>query len=136
MLDGVRDPRSAMIETGFHLLSAAPPAAALGQRRVRRISEAPREDLRSLVNVQDALDRIDQGGFAEGLIRMMIFLAHSRKEVRRSRLGRANQMLMSTEPFASMKPKHHRSERQASRSQFRFQFRLLAAWPVSCRVVT
>jgi pimeloyl-ACP methyl ester carboxylesterase len=105
-LDGVRDLQGAMIETGFHLLWAAPPVAALGQRRVRRISEAPQEDLRSLVSVQDALDRIDQGGFAEGLIRMMIFLAHSRKEVRRSRLERANQMLMSTEPFASMKPKH------------------------------
>jgi hypothetical protein len=37
---------------------------------------------------------------------MLIFLAHSRKEVRRSRLERSNQMLMSTEPFASMKAKH------------------------------
>jgi len=58
------------------------------------------------VSVQDALDRIDQGGFAEGLVRMLIILAQSRKEVRRSRLERANQMLVSTEPFASMKPKH------------------------------
>jgi hypothetical protein len=55
--------------------------------------------------VQDALDRVEQGGFAEGVIRMLILMAHSRKEVRRSRLERSNQMLMSTEPFASMKPK-------------------------------
>ncbi|ESQ17448.1 MAG: alpha/beta hydrolase [Thiohalocapsa sp. PB-PSB1] len=105
-LDGLRDLQSAMIETGFHLLWTAPPVAALGQPTARRVSEAPQEDLRSLVSVQDALDRIDQGGFAEGLVRMLIILAQSRKEVRRSRLERANQMLVSTEPFASMKPKH------------------------------
>jgi hypothetical protein len=81
------------------------PVAALGERQSRRISGAPQEDLRSLVQVQDALDRIDQGGFAAGVIRMLIRLAHSRKEVRRSRLERSNQMLLSTEPFASMKPK-------------------------------
>ncbi|AFL73014.1 DUF3141 domain-containing protein [Thiocystis violascens] len=104
--DGVRDLQNAMIETSFHLLWAAPPVEALGERMSRRISDAPQEDLRSLVQVQDALDRIDQGGFAEGVVRMLILLAHSRKEVRRSRLERSNRMLMSTEPFASMNPKH------------------------------
>ena len=59
-----------------------------------------------VVGVPDALDRIDLGDFADGVIRMLIFLANSRKEVRRSRLERSNQMLLSTEPFASMKPKH------------------------------
>ena len=54
--------------------------------------------------MQDALDRIDRG-VRGGIVRMLIFLARSRKEVRRSRLERANQMLMSTEPFASMKAK-------------------------------
>ncbi len=104
--DGVRDLQNAMIETSFHLLWAAPPVEALGERMSRRISDAPQEDLRSLVQVQDALDRIDQGGFAEGVLRMLILLAQSRKEVRRSRLERSNRMLMSTEPFASMNPKH------------------------------
>jgi hypothetical protein len=87
------------------LLWAAPPVQALGERLSRRISDAPQEDLRALVSVQDALDRIEQGGFAEGVIRMLIFLAHSRKEVRRSRLERSNRMLEATAPFASMKPK-------------------------------
>ena len=105
-LDGLRDIQGAMMELSFHLLWAAPALAALGAPRSQLISEAPQEDLRSLVQVQDALDRIEQGGFAEGVIRMLIFLAHSRKEVRRSRLERSNRMLMSTEPFASMKPKY------------------------------
>jgi pimeloyl-ACP methyl ester carboxylesterase len=104
--DGVRDLQESMIETAFHLLWAAPAVEALGERMARRISDAPQEDLRALVSVQDALDRIDEGHFAEGVIRMLIFLAGSRKEVRRSRLERSNQMLLATEPFASMKPKH------------------------------
>jgi hypothetical protein len=89
----------------FHLLWSLPPVAALGAPKSQLISEAPQEDLRTLVQVQDALDRIELGGFAEGVIRMLILLAHSRKEVRRSRLERSNRMLVTTEPFASMKPK-------------------------------
>ena len=83
----------------------SPATQALGERLSRVVSEAPREDLRTLTSVQDALDRIGQGGFADGVIRMLILLAKSRKEVRRSRLERSNQMLLSMEPFASMKSK-------------------------------
>ncbi|MGD2012027.1 MAG: DUF3141 domain-containing protein [Desulfobacterales bacterium] len=104
--DGVRDMQNAMIEQSFHLIWAAPSVAALGERQSQLVSDAPQEDLRTLVQVQDALDRIEQGGLPEGVIRMLILLAQSRKEVRRSRLERSNRMLMSTEPFASMMPKH------------------------------
>jgi pimeloyl-ACP methyl ester carboxylesterase len=105
--DGVRDIQNAMIEWNFNLLWGAPPVQALGERLSTTVAQSePREDLRTLTEVQDALDRIDLGDFADGVIRMLIFLAHSRKEVRRSRLERSNQMLLSTEPFASMKPKH------------------------------
>lgn len=105
--DGVRDMQNAMIEWQFHLLWGAPPVQALGERLSRTVAKSePREDLRTLTEVQDALDRIDLGEFADGVIRMLIFLANSRKEVRRSRLERSNQMLLATEPFASMKPKH------------------------------
>jgi len=104
-LDGMRDLQNAMIEWNFHLLWDSPPIQALGERMDGTISSAPREDMRTLVSVQEALDRIDQGGFADGVIRMLIFLAHSRKEVRRSRLERSNEMLMSTEPFATMEPR-------------------------------
>jgi pimeloyl-ACP methyl ester carboxylesterase len=105
--DGVRDMQNAMIEWNFHLLWAAPPVQALGERLAVTVAQSePREDLRTLTQVQDALDRIELGEFADGVIRMLIFLANSRKEVRRSRLERSNQMLLSTEPFASMKAKH------------------------------
>lgn len=104
--DGVRDMQNALIEWNFHVLWGAPHVQVLGERMSKVVSEAPREDLRTLTAVQEALDRIGQGDFADGVVRMLIFLAHSRKEVRRSRLERSNQMLLSTEPFASMKPKH------------------------------
>ncbi|QVL51227.1 MAG: DUF3141 domain-containing protein [Thiocapsa sp.] len=105
-LDNARDMQNAVIEWNFHLLWGAPPVQAMGEQLSRTVSEAPREDLRTLTSVQDALDRIELGDFADGVIRMLIFLAHSRKEVRRSRLERSNRMLMATEPFASMKAKH------------------------------
>lgn len=104
--DGLRDLQDALIEWNFHALWGLPPVQKLGERFGRTVSEAPREDLRTLTSVQDALDRIELGGFPDGVIRMLIFLAQSRKEVRRTRLERSNQMLMTKEPFASMKPKH------------------------------
>jgi len=103
--DVVRDMQNAMIEWNFNLFWGLPAVQTLGERMTSSMSEAPREDLRTLTSVQDALDRIELGGFEDGVIRMLIFLAHSRKEVRRTRLERSNRMLMTTEPFASMKPK-------------------------------
>jgi tellurite resistance protein len=104
--DGIRDIQDFWIESSFHWLYSTPHAKSIGANRSRRISDAPQEDLRSLVEVQEALDRMEEGGFAEGVIRMLIFLARSRGEVRRSRLQRSNEILEKTAPFAEMKPKH------------------------------
>jgi pimeloyl-ACP methyl ester carboxylesterase len=103
--DSVRDIQDGLIEWNFHLLWASPPVQKLGEGLSRTVSSAPQEDLHNLSSVQDALDRIAQGGFPEAVIRMLIFLAQSRREVRRSRLERSNKMLLTTEPFASMPPK-------------------------------
>jgi tellurite resistance protein len=62
--------------------------------------------VRGLASVQDALDRIEGGGFPEAVIRMLILLARASGSVRRSRLERSNHMLETTEPFASLSPKH------------------------------
>jgi len=76
--DGVRDLQNAMIEWNFHLLWAAPPVQAMGERLAVTVAQSePREDLRTLTQVQDALDRIELGEFADGVIRMLIFLANS-----------------------------------------------------------
>jgi len=103
--EGIRNLQTALIEWNFHLLWTSPPVESLGKPLSRTISEAPPEDLRTLSTVQDALDRIHIGGFADGIVRMLIFLARSRKQVRRDRLERANQMMTVTEPFAGMPAK-------------------------------
>jgi tellurite resistance protein len=60
------------------------------------------ETLRELPKVEAALAQIDQGGFAEAVIRMLILMARSRGAVRQSRLERSNLILQSTEPFKSL----------------------------------
>jgi tellurite resistance protein len=70
------------------------------------VSDTPPTDPYALAPVQDALDRIETGEFAEAVIRMLVLLARARGSVRRSRLQRSTEVLDATEPFASMKPKH------------------------------
>lgn len=104
--DGARDFQAFWIEMGFNWFYGAPQVKALGERKAVRISDTPQEDLRSLASVQNALDRIEVGSFAEAVIRMLILLARSRHEVRRPHLERSSRILSTQEPFASMKPKH------------------------------
>lgn len=104
--NGVRDVNEFMIEWTFNLMYGSPAARALGAPRSRHVSDAPLGDLRGLANVQEALDRIEEGGFPEAVIRMLILLARASGSVRRSRLERSNRMLETAEPFASLTPKH------------------------------
>ena len=60
--DGVRNIQDFGIEMSFNCFFNLPSVKALGERMSHRISESPREDLRSLSSVQDALDRIEVGG--------------------------------------------------------------------------
>jgi pimeloyl-ACP methyl ester carboxylesterase len=60
------------------------------------------ETLRELPKVEAALEKLEQGGFAEAVIRMLILMARSRGGVRQSRLERSNRILQSAEPFKSL----------------------------------
>lgn len=60
------------------------------------------ETLRELPEVEAALTKIERGGFAEAVVRMLILMARSRGAVRQSRLERSNLILRSTEPFKSL----------------------------------
>lgn len=102
----VRDWNEFAIEWTFHALYSSPAARAFGASRAVRVSDKPEADPRTLVPVQEALDRIETGEFAEAVVRMLVLAARARGSVRRSRLQRADEVLDATEPFASMKPKH------------------------------
>lgn len=48
------------------------------------------------------LAHVEQGGYPEAILRMLVLLARARGSVRRERLERSNQMLHSRPPFDSM----------------------------------
>jgi tellurite resistance protein len=102
----LRDWNEFAIEWTFHAVYSTPAARGFGAPRAVRVSDRPEADPLTLVAVQEALDRIETGEFAEAVVRMLVLGARARGSVRRSRLQRADQILDATEPFMSMKPKH------------------------------
>jgi pimeloyl-ACP methyl ester carboxylesterase len=100
--DGYRDVRDSLCELWCTALYGSPLLQALVPSDNLRISETPGTDLRAIPNVHAALENIDNGGFADAVIRMLILMAHSRTAVRRDRLERSNHVLTATEPFASL----------------------------------
>ena len=100
--DLYRDMRDGMVEATFNLIYGSPVMRALGANEPGRISDAPPTDLRTYGEVARALEGIDQGGYPEAVIRMLILLAHARKAVRRDRLERSNELLNMHEPFVAL----------------------------------
>ena len=101
-LDFARDLRHAALEWSFFALYGPPWMRHLASGDLGvPIATGPR-NLRETPEVQLALDHIGRGGFADAVIRMMIFMAKSRGAIRRDRLERSNRMLRTEEPFASL----------------------------------
>ena len=97
-----RDLREAGQELAFFSIWGSPWAIAYGRQRAYGRTHKRPEDLVSLPAVQDALARLEEGGYPEALLRILILLAHTRKDVREDRLARSAKMLNETEPFNSM----------------------------------
>lgn len=100
--DAARDARDAWLERSFHATYEW--LAALGIARVEAPPEPPANLLADAPEVRDALARMAVGGYAEGVVRMMILLAQARGGVRRDRLVRSTALMRETEPFAAMTP--------------------------------
>ncbi|MGJ4942262.1 DUF3141 domain-containing protein [Bradyrhizobium sp. HKCCYLS1011] len=99
--DLYRDSRDAGIELLFHGLYGTPWMKHLGTlRRARRQSH----DVSRLPHIQEAVRKAKLGGYAEGIVRMLILLARTRGSVRRDRLERSDRLLHSRPPFNSMTP--------------------------------
>ncbi len=101
-LDLGRDLRDAATEMLFFATYSSPYMRELASTEPSKISEVAGTDLRSLNEVSKAIERIEQGGYPEAVIRMLILLAHARKSVRRDRLERSNELLSTHEPFVSL----------------------------------
>ncbi|MDQ0315242.1 DUF3141 domain-containing protein [Amorphus orientalis] len=100
--DLYRDLRDATYELTFNAIFGSPWMHRLGEAASMPAGRDAVGSYRDLPEVREALDRMESGGLAEAVIRMMILLARARGSVRRSRLERSNDLLSKTEPFASL----------------------------------
>ncbi len=100
-IDNWRDWRDAWQEFAFHGVYGTLAAYGVTPEAVEEPPEASAA-LSDIPDVQAALSRISQGGYAEAVVRMMILLAKARGGVRRNRLARSQAMLTGEAPFAEM----------------------------------
>lgn len=102
MIDFWRDTRDMTHELMFHSLWGTPWARAFGHTHETRRTLKTTAELRGLPEVAQALFAIEQGGFVEAVIRMLVLLAENRGQVRRDRLERSSRVLTQDEPFRSL----------------------------------
>ncbi|GAA0777364.1 DUF3141 domain-containing protein [Roseibium denhamense] len=103
-LDLFRDMRDTAYENMFYGIWGSPYMRWFGRTHQPGRTLKSKEELRSLPPVQAALMHIEEGGFCEAVIRMLILLADSRGNVRRDRLERSARVLTQDEPFKSLTP--------------------------------
>ncbi len=97
--DFYRDSHDAMIELSFHALYGSPWMKRIGAGR--RTKPLP-HDISAFPQVQAAIKRVRMGGYAEGIVRMLVLMAQARGSVRRDRLERSDRLLHAKPPFSSM----------------------------------
>ncbi len=101
-IDFWRDLRDMQYELMFHSLWGTPWARSFGRTHEARRTLKSSDELRSQPEVLRAIMMIDQGGFVEAVIRMLVLLAENRGQVRRDRLERSSRVLNQDEPFRSL----------------------------------
>jgi hypothetical protein len=97
-----RDIRDASVELGFFGIYGSPAMHRFGVAQAYQREQLDPESLAHLPEVEAILGRIDRGGYAVAVIRMLIIMAESRGSVRRDRLERSAKVLAREEPFASL----------------------------------
>ncbi len=97
--DLYRDARDAAIELTFYTLYGTPWVKFLGAARHARPQS---HDVSKFPHVQEAIKKAKVGGYAEGIVRMLVLLARARGAVRRDRLERSDKLLHARPPFSSM----------------------------------
>ncbi len=105
-IDFLRDTRDMQFELTFFSLWGTPWARAFGRTHETRRTLKSEDELRGLPEVSAALMTMEQGGFPEAVIRMLVLLAENRGQVRRDRLERSAKVLTQDEPFRSLGAEH------------------------------
>ncbi|MGL5137275.1 MAG: DUF3141 domain-containing protein, partial [Beijerinckiaceae bacterium] len=97
-----RDWRDTCQELWFHSVFGSPVMRSIGAETLTERRRAAEAETRRLPEVQAALASMDEGGEAEGTLRMLELLTNARGYVRRSRLEKATALFANEEPFRSM----------------------------------
>jgi len=103
-MDLFRDLRDTAYESLFFTLWGSPFMRWFGRTHQPGRTLKRKDELRALPPVQSALMHVEEGGFCEAVVRMLILLAESRGNVRRDRLERSARVLTQDEPFRSLTP--------------------------------
>lgn len=98
-LDYYRDIRDAGIELTFHAIYATPWMKYLGASAQPLFRP---HDAGATFKIEEVMKKASIGGYAEGIVRMLVLLARARGSVRRDRLVRSDQLLHDRPPFNSM----------------------------------
>ncbi|NKC34589.1 DUF3141 domain-containing protein, partial [Roseomonas sp. BU-1] len=101
-MDLTRDLRDMAYEMAFYGIWASPAARAYGNSHAAGRTLKDLHELIGLPEAQMALARMEQGGFVEAVIRMLVMLVESRGGVRRDRLERSARVLTTDVPFAGL----------------------------------
>ena len=98
-LNMLRDTRAAMTELAFLSVYLSPMAMMYGaKRRVERTKKDP-QTLDTLPEVQMMLQRVEEGGLPEAIIRMLILVAGTRGDTRADRLARSMETMHTRAPL-------------------------------------
>ncbi|MEM9049256.1 MAG: DUF3141 domain-containing protein [Pseudomonadota bacterium] len=97
-----RDGRELFFESVFLAAYTNPLAVAFGQPNLLKRSQAMPSELRALPAAQEALSRIDAGGVAEAVIRVLILIGDATGEAPREMVERWAAILASRPPFATL----------------------------------
>lgn len=107
-----RDLRDVGREMAFHAVYGTLSAFGILVKPLPEIEDedAVTEDLlRSDRTVRRALKRMSEGGFTDGVVRMMVLMADARGQVRRTRLHRASEVLKEWAPFRTLTSSERRT---------------------------
>lgn len=102
-LDTFRDIREAAMEMSFLTLWANPLALTFGHTHLPGRTKNDPDQFCDLPEVKLILQKIDQGGLGEAIIRMLVLVAGTRKDgVRHDRLERSMETMHSRPPLSNM----------------------------------
>ena len=102
VLDDQRQRRDAGYELAFHVIYGLPAVREFA-KRLHANEVANEQDVeRHLPEVQSIVDRLEEGGITEAIIRMVVQVGRARGGVPRAKLKRFNDMITSEKAFAKL----------------------------------